>query len=97
MRGLKILLLFAALIAAASSAVGGSIKVIKVLPTFLDQEGRIGLVAVGSAAYKKFSGSKSLKVVPAMNALRDVGDSLESIVPHATWPLPTYREMLFVK
>jgi hypothetical protein len=35
-----------------------------------DQEGRIGLVPVESAAYKKFSGSKSLKVVPAMNSKR---------------------------
>jgi glutamine synthetase len=37
------------------------------------------------------------KVVPAMAALRDVGDSLECIIPHDVWPLPTYREMLFVK
>src|SRR4051812_19343105 len=37
------------------------------------------------------------KVIPAMNALREVGDSLEGIVPHGLWPLPTYREMLFVK
>jgi glutamine synthetase len=37
------------------------------------------------------------KVIPAMAALRDVGDSLEGIVPHGHWPLPTYREMLFVK
>ena len=37
------------------------------------------------------------KVIPAMDALREVGDSLECIVPHAMWPLPTYREMLFVK
>jgi glutamine synthetase len=37
------------------------------------------------------------KVIPAMNALRETGDSLESIVPHVHWPLPTYREMLFVK
>src|SRR6187401_197407 len=36
------------------------------------------------------------KVIPAMDALREVGDSLETIVPHAVWPLPTYREMLFV-
>ena len=35
-----------------------------------DQEGRIALVAVESAAYKKFSGSKSLKVVPALNSKR---------------------------
>jgi glutamine synthetase len=37
------------------------------------------------------------KVVPAMSALRETGDSLEAIVPHGHWPLPTYREMLFVK
>jgi glutamine synthetase len=37
------------------------------------------------------------KVVPAMNALRETGDALECIVPHDVWPLPTYREMLFVK
>jgi glutamine synthetase len=37
------------------------------------------------------------KVIPAMNALREVGDALESIVPQNLWPLPTYREMLFVK
>ena len=37
------------------------------------------------------------KVIPSMTALRDAGDTLEGIVPHDVWPLPTYREMLFVK
>ena len=37
------------------------------------------------------------KVVPAMTALRETGDGLECVVPHDVWPLPTYREMLFVK
>jgi glutamine synthetase len=37
------------------------------------------------------------KVVPAMVALREAGDSLEALTPHDVWPLPTYREMLFVK
>jgi len=37
------------------------------------------------------------KVIPAMNALRETGDALEGLVPHDLWPLPTYREMLFVK
>ncbi len=37
------------------------------------------------------------KVVPAMAALREAGDSLETVVPHDVWPLPTYREMLFIK
>ncbi|BBO33186.1 DUF6157 family protein [Lacipirellula parvula] len=35
-----------------------------------DEQGRIGLVPVESAAYKKFSGSKTLKVVPAMSSKR---------------------------
>jgi glutamine synthetase len=37
------------------------------------------------------------KVVPAMAALRETGDKLETLVPHDVWPLPTYREMLFLK
>jgi glutamine synthetase len=37
------------------------------------------------------------KVVPAMDALREAGDSLEGILPHDLWPFPTYREMLFIK
>jgi len=36
-------------------------------------------------------------VIPAMNALRETGDELELILPHETWPLATYREMLFIK
>ncbi|MBZ5555714.1 MAG: glutamine synthetase III [Acidobacteriia bacterium] len=36
-------------------------------------------------------------VVPAMAALRDTGDDLELMIPHESWPLPTYREMLFIK
>jgi glutamine synthetase len=36
-------------------------------------------------------------VVPKMGALREAGDSLECVIPHEVWPLPTYREMLFIK
>jgi glutamine synthetase len=36
-------------------------------------------------------------VVPAMAELREVGDQIELLMPHSSWPLPTYREMLFVK
>jgi glutamine synthetase len=36
-------------------------------------------------------------VVPAMAALRETGDALEVMIPHETWPLATYREMLFIK
>jgi glutamine synthetase len=37
------------------------------------------------------------KVIPAMASLREAGDALEGLVPQDLWPLPTYREMLFVK
>jgi glutamine synthetase len=36
-------------------------------------------------------------VVPAMAELRETGDQIEVLIPHETWPLPTYREMLFIK
>jgi glutamine synthetase len=36
-------------------------------------------------------------IVPAMNDLRELGDQIELIIPHELWPLPTYREMLFIK
>jgi glutamine synthetase len=37
------------------------------------------------------------KVVPSMTELRETGDALECVVPQNIWPLPTYREMLFVR
>jgi glutamine synthetase len=36
-------------------------------------------------------------VIPAMAALRETGDAIELTMPHETWPLATYREMLFIK
>jgi glutamine synthetase len=36
-------------------------------------------------------------VRPAMSAVRAACDALEGVVPADLWPLPTYREMLFVK
>ena len=37
------------------------------------------------------------KVIPAMNDVRAVADDLEKALPDDIWPLPSYREMLFVK
>ena len=37
------------------------------------------------------------RVLPAMSALREVADQLETIEPDDLWPLPSYREMLFIK
>jgi glutamine synthetase len=36
-------------------------------------------------------------VIPAMAAVREIADQIESILPDDLWPLPTYREMLFIK
>ena len=36
-------------------------------------------------------------ILPAMLAVRALGDKLETIVADDLWPLPTYREMLFIK
>ncbi len=37
------------------------------------------------------------KVLPLMNDTRKLADSLETVVADDYWPLPTYREMLFIK
>jgi glutamine synthetase len=36
-------------------------------------------------------------VIPAMATVRSAVDRLEKVVPDDYWPLPTYRDMLFVK
>jgi glutamine synthetase len=36
-------------------------------------------------------------ILPAMAAVRTLGDKLETMVADDLWPLPTYREMLFIK
>jgi glutamine synthetase len=36
-------------------------------------------------------------VIPAMVGLRGTADQIETILPDDLWPLPTYREMLFIK
>jgi glutamine synthetase len=46
-----------------------------------------------------FSHAKYMRdaVLPAMGTLRTLGDKLEGLVADDLWPLPTYREMLFIK
>jgi glutamine synthetase len=47
--------------------------------------------AYGHAKYARDS------ILPAMAETRKAADKLESIVADDLWPLPTYREMLFIK
>jgi glutamine synthetase len=37
------------------------------------------------------------EVLPLMRSVRDLGDQLEMVISVDLWPLPTYRELLFVK
>jgi glutamine synthetase len=37
------------------------------------------------------------QIIPAMAAVRSSVDRLEKLVPDDLWPVPTYRDMLFVK
>lgn len=51
------------------------------------------------AAGEPFDHAKYFRdsVLPPMVALRTLGDKLETMVADDQWPLPTYREMLFIK
>ena len=52
---------------------------------------RVRLLCLSSAVLA------SLYALPAMAAVRSVADRLEKVVPDDFWPLPSYRDMLFVK
>jgi glutamine synthetase len=51
------------------------------------------------AAGDAFAHAKHVRdsVLPAMSDVRKIGDKLEGVVSDDLWPLPTYREMLFIK
>ena len=86
---------------------GGSVREAKKLldqVTGLVDELRSRTEKLGKAAEHESNGgaekhAKFMRdnVVAAMTSLRETGDEIELLVPHAVWPLPTYREMLFVK
>jgi glutamine synthetase len=56
-----------------------------------------GLLEHSGGSAEKHAKYMRDKVVPAMGKLRELGDELETMTPNGVWPLPTYREMLFVK
>lgn len=79
---------------------GGEIKTLsqtiddltKVLAALDEQNAELG----GDDVHSKALHMRD-NVIPAMNAVREVCDKLERMVPDDLWPLPTYQEMLFVK
>jgi glutamine synthetase len=73
-------------------------RLVKLVDDFTAQTARLAAAADHTSANaEKHAKYMRDTVVPAMTRLRDIGDQLELMVPHETWPLPTYREMLFVK
>ena len=52
-----------------------------------------------SRRWRRIRDAKHMReaVLPAMAEVRKVADKLEGIIPDDLWPLPTYREMLFIK
>jgi glutamine synthetase len=62
------------------------------LDRLIEQNEELGGEEVHSKAYHMRD-----QVVPAMSAVRSAADRLEKVVPDDYWPLPTYRDMLFVK
>jgi len=63
----------------------------------IETDALAALLEHGGGSAEKHAKFMRDKVVPAMAKLRETGDSIEVLTPHSLWPLPTYREMLFVK
>ena len=58
----------------------------------IDQNKELG----GDTAHEKAEHMRA-NVIPAMEKVREEADRLERIVAHDLWPLPTYKQILFVK
>jgi glutamine synthetase len=92
-------------VAAVKSAGGSSLQGKKLLAAYTKLVDRLkvqtdALAAAldhGGASPEKHARYMRDKIVPAMAKLRAIGDEIEVLTPHQIWPLPTYREMLFVK
>ena len=92
-------------VSAVRSAGGTSVQGKKLLAKYIKLVDRLKvqtdaldtLLAHSTPSAEKHAKYMRDKVLPAMTKLREVGDELELLTPHGLWPLPTYREMLFVK
>ena len=73
-------------------------EIVKLVDQFRVQTDKLEAAAEhGGGSAEKHAKYMRDTLVPAMAKLRELGDQLELVVPHELWPLPTYREMLFVK
>ncbi len=73
-------------------------KVVGLVDKFRAQTEKLaGALEHNSPSAEKHAKYMRDTIIPAMVRLRELGDQLEVVIPHELYPLPTYREMLFVK
>ena len=74
-------------------------EVTGLVDTFVERIGALGEANDSHPATEPLDAAKYVQntVVPAMAAVREVADELESVVPDSLWPLPKYSEILFIK
>jgi len=72
------------------------ISAVEELQAAAEHLGRVYDEQVDGGAYERAKHARDV-LLPAMNAVRAAGDTLESLVAADLWPLPTYQEMLFIK
>ena len=80
-----------------ASKAAGSAPGAKAVQAYAAQVGKLlGNLDRSANALEKALLGKHEGIIKAMTDLREVVDGLEKILPDAAWPLPKYREMLFI-
>lgn len=74
---------------AVSESIDGLVEALEHL---VEQNAELG----GEEVHSKAEHMRA-NIIPAMAAVRTRVDELEKMVPDDLWPIPTYRDMLFVK
>ncbi len=77
-------------------------KVTDLIKSLVEKIGALEHVLPGHGGHgvsnpKEAAGNCYKNMKPAIAAVRDVVDELETVVADDFWPLPTYQEMLFIK
>lgn len=67
-------------------------ELIEALDVLIEQNAELG----GDDVHSKAMHMKE-NIIPAMADVRTAVDRLEKVVPDDLWPIPTYRDMLFIK
>ena len=79
---------------AKNSGVAAGVKSLKARAAAVG--GKLDELESRAAALEKALKGKHEEILAAMAEMRQTVDALEKLVPDESWPLPKYREMLFV-